>query len=88
MPCETTEKEFKSPPKKLLAFFQRSRDKWKAKSIECRKLLKKEKNQVRAVEKSRDQWRARAEKAEAEKRELLEQIQAQKKTATRRSKGS
>ena len=50
---ETTDRCYKSPRRKLLAFFEKSRDRWKAKHRELKKRLKKEQNQVRAVEKSR-----------------------------------
>jgi len=53
--------ELKSPLRKLVQFFRRSRDNWKEKhhamKRECRKLA----NQVAAVEKSRELWRAQAQ---------------------------
>ena len=49
----TTEHELKSPVRKLVVFFQNSRDQWKAKHHELKTRLKIEQNQVRAVEKSR-----------------------------------
>lgn len=64
------ERAFKSPIKKLLKFFATSRDDWKAKHHQLRLQLKKEQNQVRAVEKSREQWRSRAEAARQRVREL------------------
>ena len=58
---------FKSPQKKLIHFFQRSRDGWKAKCMEAKRLCKRLSNQVRAVEKSRAHWRevARQERERA-----------------------
>jgi hypothetical protein len=53
--------EFRSPVRKLVRFFQRSRDNWKRKCIEAKRRCKLLANQVRAVEKSRAEWRARAE---------------------------
>ena len=61
---------FKSPVAKLLKFFESSRDGWKDRHHEVRRQLKKEQNQVRAVEKSREAWRTRAESAEQRVREL------------------
>ena len=61
---ETTQREWKSPAWKLVAFFQKSRDGWKAKQQALQVSLKKERNQVRAVEQSRASWRSRAEAAE------------------------
>jgi hypothetical protein len=60
---ETMERSFKSPVRKLLPFFQKSRNRWKAKSHKLKQQLKKEQNQVRAVEKSRATWRDKAEAA-------------------------
>ena len=70
MPSEPVKVEFKSPTKKLLAFFEKSRDRWKAKHLHTKQLLKKEQNQVRAVQRSRDHWRAKAKQAEADKQRL------------------
>ena len=50
-------KEFKSPIRKLVRFFQRSRDGWKQKYMQVKRLCKKLSNQVRAVEKSRAHWK-------------------------------
>ncbi len=67
---DTTEREWKSPVRKLIAFFQKSRDGWRATQQASQVSLKKEQNQVRAVEKSRANWRA---KAEAEERLVASQ---------------
>ena len=48
---------FTSPLRKLVRFFQKSRDAWKAKCQEAKKNCKKLSNQTRAVEKSRDHWK-------------------------------
>ena len=45
--------EYKSPLRKLVRFFEDSRDNWKQKCVALRGELKLCKNQVRAVEKSR-----------------------------------
>jgi hypothetical protein len=74
------EREYRSPVRKLLAFFEKSRDAWKAKHHAVKVALKREQNQARAVEKSRAAWRTRAEAAEERVRELeLELQQAQKR---------
>lgn len=75
----TTDREWKSPVRKLLAFFEKSRDQWKAKHHDLQSRLKKEQNQVRAVEKSRESWRLRAEAAEREQARLAAEISALKK---------
>ncbi len=70
--------DLKSPVKKLLRFFQRSRNQWKAKysnlKLECVLLA----NQVYAVEKSRAAWKAKAKEAQRKLAEL-EQDKLKKK---------
>ena len=76
---DTTEREWKSPARKLVVFFQKSRDAWKAKQQAIKVSLKKEQNQVRAVEKSRASWRSRAEAAERLVASQAAEIEALKK---------
>ena len=78
----TTEHELKSPVRKLVVFFQNSRDQWKAKHHELKTRLKIGQNQVRAVERSRENWRRRAEAAEREQARLAAEISALKKRLT------
>ncbi len=66
--------EYSSPVKKLAVFFEKARDRWKAKYIAKRDQAILLANQVRAVEKSREHWKSVAQEA---KRELLEMKQAQ-----------
>lgn len=73
----TIEKEYKSPDYKLLPFFRRSRDGWKAKAkrrhLRMRELMKRS----AALEDSRRKWREKAEtyraKIETPRREREEQ---------------
>ena len=58
---QSQEMEYVSPLRKLVRFFESSRDKWKAKHHEVKKQLKLAQNQIRAVEKSRAKWRQDAE---------------------------
>lgn len=62
---------FKSPARKLVRFFESSRDKWKQKYRESQRVRKQLSNQVRAVEKSREHWRdvARQERERAQQLE-------------------
>ena len=76
---ETMERPFKSPVRKLLSFFRRSRDRWKAKSLDLKQQLKKEQNQVRAVTKSRAAWRDKARAANRQVQELQLELAAIKK---------
>ena len=66
--------EYSSPVKKLAVFFEKARDRWKAKYIAKRNQAILLANQVRAVEKSREHWKSVAQEA---KRELIEMKQAQ-----------
>ena len=76
MHTTTTTSEYKSPVKKLAAFFEKARDNWKAKYIAKRDQAILLANQVRAVEKSREHWKSVAQEA---RRELQQMKQSQKK---------
>lgn len=65
-------KTYKSPRRKLVKFFEKSRDRWKAKCREAKTLVKRLKNRVRFLEHSRDRWKAKASTLEAE----LQQVTA------------
>jgi predicted nucleic acid-binding Zn-ribbon protein len=71
--------EMTTPTRKLLAFFQRSRDGWKEKYLALKDRAVLLSNQVYAVEKSRDTWRARAKDAERQ----LAELQSPKKVSQR-----
>ena len=66
--------EFKSPLRKLVRFFERSRDGWKRKYQESKRLNKKLSNQVRAVEKSRSHWKDVAKGEQRRSRELEREL--------------
>ena len=70
---------WKTPLKKLARFFERSRDRWKAKYVAKREQYKRMGNQVRAVEKSRVKWRQTAEHAQKQIRELESELEQYKK---------
>jgi len=72
---------FKSPVAKLLKFFQKSRNGWKAKCQQAKAERKHWATQARAVAQSRDVWRRRAEFAERERCELQQELEALKNTA-------
>ena len=61
-----TYKHYKSPPRKLLKFFEQSRNQWKAKCGEAKKLVKRLKNRVCFLEKSKAHWKNRTKELEAE----------------------
>lgn len=51
---------YKSRPKLLVRFFEKSRDGWKSKCREAKAELKKARNLICWLETSRDDWKARA----------------------------
>ncbi len=53
MTNERTRKEYKSPRRKLIKFFEKSRDQWKTKSIESKKKVKRLQNRIRYLEMSK-----------------------------------
>ncbi len=72
-------RRFSSPTVKLVRFFEKSRDRWKAKYSTVKKECKKLENQTRAVEKSRENWRERARTSEQRVAELQREIVQQKR---------
>jgi hypothetical protein len=65
-------KPYKSPRRKLVTFFEKSRNQWKTKCIEAKALVKKLKNRIRYLEANKEQWKSKAIELEKE----LAQIQA------------
>jgi len=59
-------KIYKSPLKKLVVFFEKSRDSWKAKYVEKKIELKRAKNQINDLKQRKESWKERAMKAEEE----------------------
>jgi len=57
--------EYKSPYKKLIAFFEKSRDGWKAKCLEAKYAVKKLKNQVRYLAARKKELKRRVRELEA-----------------------
>ena len=57
----TKDKEYTSPVQKLVRFFEKSRDQWKAKCREAKAMLKRLKGRNRFLHKSRDRWRQQAQ---------------------------
>jgi hypothetical protein len=66
---------FASPVVKLAQFFEKSRDRWKAKYLKLKRTCKLLGNQTRAVEKSRESWRERAAAAERRVGELEREVE-------------
>jgi uncharacterized protein YukE len=72
--------EWKSPLRKLVRVFQRSRNRWKDKYRGLKDECKLLGNQVRAVEKSRQKWRQDAQQAQQQLRRLQQELEEYKKS--------
>ena len=66
---------YSSPPRKLLRFFLKSRDQWKAKCQGAKATVKRLENRVRFLEKSKEQWKSKAQALEKENAHLKAQAQ-------------
>ena len=53
---------YRSPQRKLVRFFEKSRDKWKAKARGSKRIIKRFKNRVSFLERSKENWKRKAEK--------------------------
>jgi hypothetical protein len=74
----TEAKTYRSPLYKLLAFFERSRNRWKAKAKDRNVRIKRLQNRVAGLEESRRKWKEKAEARQAEIARLTKQREAQK----------
>ncbi len=82
---ETKAKEYKSPKRKLVKFFEKSRDQWKLKCTDAKAMVKKQRNRIRFLEASKEKWKSKAielekELARMKAEENQESQQAVKKT--------
>ena len=82
-----TGKIYKSPVRKLVHFFEKSRDQWKAKCRAGKAMIKYLKNRVRFLEMSRDRWKRRVKELQREVAQLEAKERAwQEKLETLRQK--
>jgi hypothetical protein len=63
---ERAEKTYKSPRRKLVRFFEKSRDQWKAKCLEAKATTKGLKHRIRYLEHSKAEWKTKAKELEQE----------------------
>ncbi len=78
------EKTYKSPLKKLVRFFERSRDSWKNKYLEKKKELKRAKNQIYDLKKRKEDWKDRAIKAEHKLNEIdIDSLKSKKNSTSK-----
>lgn len=74
------EKTYKSPLKKLVKFFEKSRDNWKSKYLEKKTELKRAKNQINDLKHRKEDWKDRAIEAENKLKEMeRDSLEAKKK---------
>ena len=71
-------KTYLSPSRKLLPFFERSRDGWKRKCLNAKTRVKRLKNRVRQLEASREFWKQRARQHQEALRQAQEDAEALK----------
>lgn len=71
-------KKYRSPRHKLLEFFERSRDGWKAKCLSAKRKAKALANNVAALRKSREQWKALAREQRDEVHRLRQELEQAK----------
>jgi hypothetical protein len=67
---------YKSPRHKLVKFFEKSRDQWKAKCLNTKAVVKRLQNRIRFLEKSKDRFKHRVSQLEAELNTLKRLLQA------------
>jgi hypothetical protein len=60
MKSAKNDKVYKSPTRKLVRFFEKSRDNWKRKYKEAKKTIRYLKDRMRSLEKSRAYWKEQA----------------------------
>jgi hypothetical protein len=73
--AEQDDLPYLSPARKLIRFFRKSRDGWKAKHQDAKALIKRLENRVRFLEKSKDEWKVRVKALEAENARLKAQVE-------------
>ena len=76
MDSDAKDKTYKSPIRKLVHFFENSRDQWKAKHRKAKANEKRLKNRVRFLENSKGQKKQRVEELETEVARLKAREQA------------
>src|SRR5947209_17521271 len=75
------DKHYKSPQRKLVLFFAKSRDAWKTTCLEAKPAVKRLKNTVRFLDSSKEHWKSRVKATERE----LAQLQPRQRDRTGQS---
>ena len=63
---EQAKKVYKSPQRKLVSFFERSRNQWKSKCLKAKATVKRLNHRIQYLERSKAQWKERAKQLEKE----------------------
>ena len=63
---ERKAKTYKSPVRKLVRFFEKSRDQWKAKCLDAKATAKGLKHRIRYLEQNKAEWKTKAKELEKE----------------------
>lgn len=79
MKSATKNKFYKSPTKKLVRFFEESRDNWKSKYKETKKTVRYLTYKMRSLERSRDKWKKKAQEEKENLRIAEEKIKSYEK---------
>lgn len=74
---ERAKRVYKSPRRKLVSFFETSRNQWKSKCQEAKATIKRLNNRIRYLESSKAEWKERAKEVQKE----LDRIKAQQTQA-------
>jgi predicted nuclease with TOPRIM domain len=77
---------YKSPQRKLVKFFHKSRDQWKGKCREAKAELKQLKKKLHGVQARHQRWQSRVQALEGELAQLHEEKRALQQTAAAREK--
>jgi len=75
---ETQTKQYRTPAKKLLKFFESSRNRWKAKCLEAKRRVKLLQTKVADLQFSRERWKQEAKQLRLETRQLRAELEEQK----------
>jgi chromosome segregation ATPase len=68
--------DYKSPLKKLVVFFEKSRDQWKEKTLATKAQLKSAKNRIKFLESSKSELKDKVKTLKEEKKQLESQLNA------------
>lgn len=79
MESATKNKVYKSQTKKLVRFFEKSRDNWKKKYKKTQKTVRYLTYKMRSLEKSRDNWKKKAQEEKEKLKIAEERIKAYEK---------